>query len=83
MKRKINIGGTMTLGEMLGMSELIGDVEIINECNETLLIASYVDENVCNLANVLSEDLLERTVLNYGTRDNRTLFKVSGVEDAE
>lgn len=83
MKRKIDIGGTMTLGEMLNMSSLIGDVEIINECNETLLIASYVDENVCPLSSVLAEDLLERTVLNYGTRDNRTLFKVSGVEDAE
>lgn len=83
MKKKINLGGTMTLGEMLDISSLIGDIEIINECNETLLIASYVDENVCPITKVLSEELLERTVLSYGTRDNRMLFKISGVEDAE
>ena len=49
MKKKVNIAKTLTLGEMLGMVQLVGDVEITNECNETLLIASMVDLNVCSL----------------------------------
>ena len=73
----------LTLGDMLSIAEIVGDIEIINECNETLLIASYVDENVCPLTNVLSNSLLERRLISTGVRDNRTLFKVEGVEDAE
>lgn len=73
-----------TLGEMLGsMSRLMGDVEIRNECNETLISASWVDDNVVPLDRVLSDDLLSREVMFWGTQDGRTVFKVRGVEDAE
>ena len=73
----------LTLGDMLeSFPSLLGDVEIINECNETLLIASYVEDNVCPLSKVLSTELLGRRLLNYGVRDGRALFKVEGVEDA-
>lgn len=73
-----------TLGEMLGsLSQLMGDIEIRNECNETIISASYVEDNVVPLDRVLSDDLLSREVLFWGTQDNRTIFKVRGVEDAE
>lgn len=88
MKKKLQVQEAtptiLTLGDMLAsIPGLIGDVEIINECNETLLTASYVDDNVCPLHKVLSADLLARRILNYGVRDGRALFKVEGVEDAE
>jgi len=83
MTKDVEMPGTLRLGDMLDMARLVGDIEIINECNETLLIASYVDENVCPLTKVLAKDLLAREVINYGTRDDRTLFKIKGVEDAE
>lgn len=82
MKKK-EIAKMLTLGEMLDMVQLVGDVEITNECNETLLIASLVDLNVCSLTKVLNKELLERQLLSYGSVDGRTLFKVSGMEDAE
>ena len=72
-----------TLGEALSYYRVEGDVEIINECNETLLIATDVDENVCGLDKLLSDDVLNREVLSSGVRDNRLLIKISGVEDAE
>ena len=73
-----------TLREMLGsMSRLTGDVEILNECNETLITAVWVEDNVVPLDRVLSDSLLDREVLSYGTRDNRTIFRVRGEEDAE
>lgn len=72
-----------TLGEALSYYRVDGDVEIINECNETLLIATDVDENVCGLDKILSDEVLDREVLSSGVRDNRLLIKISGVEDAE
>ena len=72
-----------TLGEALSYYRVEGDVEIINECNETLLIATDVDENVCGLDKLLSDEVLDREVLSSGVRDNRLLIKISGVEDAE
>lgn len=72
-----------TLGEALSYYRVEGDVEIINECNETLLIATDVDENVCGLDKILSDEVLDREVLSSGVRDNRLLIKISGVEDAE
>lgn len=72
-----------TLGEALSHYRVDGDVEIINECNETLLIATDVDENVCGLDKILSDEVLDREVLSSGVRDNRLLIKISGVEDAE
>ena len=72
-----------TLGEALSYYRVEGDVEIINECNETLLIATDVDENVCGLDKILSDKVLDREVLSSGVRDNRLLIKISGVEDAE
>lgn len=72
-----------TLGEALSYYRVDGDVEIINECNETLLVATDVDENVCGLDKILSDEVLDREVLSSGVRDNRLLIKISGVEDAE
>lgn len=72
-----------TLREALSYYRVEGDVEIINECNETLLMATDVDENVCGLDKILSDEVLDREVLSSGVRDNRLLIKVSGVEDAE
>lgn len=72
-----------TLGEALSYYRVDGDVEIINECNETLLIATDVGENVCGLDKILSDEVLDREVLSSGVRDNRLLIKISGVEDAE
>ena len=83
MTKKVDIAKTLTLGEMLEMVQLVGDVEITNECNETLLIASMVDLNVCALTKVLDKELLERQLLSYGSIDGRTMFKVAGMEDAE
>lgn len=83
MKKKVNIAKTLTLGEMLGMVQLVGDVEITNECNETLLIASMVDLNVCSLTKILNEELLARDLISYGSVDGRTMFRVAGMEDAE
>ena len=87
MRKKIEVQETnptvLTLGDMLAnIPGLLGDVELINECNETLLIASYVEDNVCPLFKVLSKELLDRKIINYGVRDGRALFKVEGVEDA-
>ena len=72
-----------TLREALSYYRVEGDVEIINECNETLLMATDVDENVCGLDKILSDEVLDREVLSSGVRDNRLLIKISGVEDAE
>jgi len=83
LKKKVNIAKTLTLGEMLGMVQLVGDVEITNECNETLLIASMVDLNVCSLTKILNEELLDRDLISYGSVDGRTMFRVAGMEDAE
>ena len=75
--------GIVTLGDMLSSApSLIGDVEIVNECNETLLIVSYVEDNIVPLSQVLSNTLLDRKLLNYGVRDGRALFKIEGIEDA-
>lgn len=73
-----------TLGDMLGgASKITGDIEILNECNETLLTLWDIDEYVCSLTKTLSQELLSRSVLRYGVRDGRTIFIVSGMEDAE
>jgi hypothetical protein len=71
------------LREALSFYKIDGDVEIINECNETLLVATDVDENVCGLEKLLSDELLDREVLSSGVRDDRLMIKISGVEDAE
>ena len=73
----------LTLRDMVSHTNLIGDVEIVNECNETLITISYPEDNVCPLTDTLSETLLNRAVLSFGTRDGRTLFKLEGVDDAD
>ena len=82
MKRTIE-PAKLTLRDMLGMNKIMGDVEIINECNETLVTLAYVEDNVCPLEAVLSDELLDRPIITFGTRDNRMLFKLVGMEDAE
>ena len=82
-KKQISVATTPTLGDMLSATSVVGDIEIINECNETLLIISYVEDNVCPLTKVLDNQLLERELVYFGTRDGRTIFKVKGMEDAE
>lgn len=86
MSKKITkpeIATILTLRGLLDSANIVGDIEIINECNETLLTLSYVEDNVCSLNKTLSDDLLSRPILSYGTRDGRTLFKLEGVEDAD
>ena len=83
MIKEIAEPSKLTLRDMLSMNRIIGDVEIINECNETLITLAYVEDNVCPLERVLSTELLDRPIVSFGTRDNRMLFKVSGVDDAE
>ena len=73
----------LTLGDMIGNRAMMGDIEIVNECNETLLSLAYAEDNVCPFGKTLSKELLNRTVLSFGTRDGRTMFKVEGVEDAD
>lgn len=73
----------LRLRDIVSQTRMMGDVEIINECNETLLTLSYTEDNVCSLDKVLSQELLDRAIINYGVRDGRTLFKLAGVEDAE
>lgn len=71
------------LREALSFYKIDGDVEIINECNEPLLVATDVEDNVCGLDKILGDELLDREVLSSGMRDNRLMIKISGVEDAE
>lgn len=73
----------MTLREILEHTPLDGDVEIINECNETLLSLTHIDNNVCSLDKVLSDDLLNRIVLGVETAPGFVSFRLEGVEDAE
>ena len=73
----------LTLGDLIGNREMMGDIEIMNECNETLATLAYVDDNVCPLNKILAKELLDRAVLSFGTRDGRTVFRIEGVEDAD
>ena len=73
----------MTLRQVLGHTKLEGDVEIINECNETLVLFSNVDNNVCGLDKLLSDDMLDRKVLGVETAPGFISFRLEGVEDAE
>lgn len=83
MKNKVVVAEAFTLGDLLGMQNIHGDIEIINECNETLLTLVYIDDNVCPLTKTLSADLLARKILSQGVADNRLFIKVEGVEDAD
>ena len=82
-KAKIAVAEALTLGDLIGSRPIQGDIEIINECNETLLTLAYVEDNVCFLYKTLSKDLLARQVLSQGVRDGRLLIKIEGVEDAD
>ena len=77
------IATALVLRDLVGGRQIGGDIEIANECNETLITVSYVEDNVCTLDKTLSEELLDRRVINYGVRDNRMLIKLEGLEDAE
>ena len=82
-KAKIAVADALTLGDFIGNRLIQGNIEIINECNETLLTLAYVENNVCFLYKTLSEDLLSRRILRYGVREGRLLIEVEGVEDAD
>ena len=82
MKSKVIVAEPFTLGDLIGSLNIEGDIEIINECNETLVTLAYVEDNVCDLQQILNEDLLGRMVLKQGVRDGRMLIKVEGLEDA-
>ena len=72
-----------TLREMLGrQTKITGDVEILNECNETLVRLVDTEAYVCPITNVLSDELLDRAVIEYGC-NNAITFVVEGVDDAE
>ena len=80
---ELEVATPLTLGDMLNHAKVVGDVEIINECNETLLTLGYIENNVCSLNKTLNKELLERPIISFGAQDGLTLFKVEGVEDAE
>ena len=82
MKRKTK-AKAMTLREILAITTFDGDVELINECNETLLSLTYLDNNVCSLDKLLSDNLLDRTVLGVEKFPGFISFRLEGVEDAE
>lgn len=71
----------LTLRDLLSTA-IIGEVEIINECNETLL-ATRATVSVVPLSKVLSDELLDREIITYGSENGETIFKVKGMEDAE
>ena len=71
---------TLTLGDML--TDAVGDVQIVNECNE-LLIACSVDLDVSSLADMLKEELLDRQIIKFWIEGNSLVVKVKGVEDAK
>ena len=72
-----------TLEDLVSGRLIEGDLEIINECNETLITLAYVEDNVCTLDKTLSRELLDRQVLKHGVRDGRMMIKIEGVEDAD
>lgn len=74
---KMNI---LTLGDML--SDAVGSVQIINECNE-LLLDCTVDPDICSLVDILKEELLERQVIRFWIDGNALVIKVTGIEDAK
>ena len=70
----------LTLGDML--TDAVGDVQIVNECNE-LLIACSVDLDVSSLADMLKEELLDRQIIKFWIEGNSLVVKVKGMEDAQ
>ena len=81
-KSEVIMPDLLTLGDLIGSRYIEGDIEIVNECNETLIIVSYVEDNVCPLDKTLNEELLDRRIIGQGVRDGRLFIKVEGVEDA-
>ena len=72
----------LTLGDIV--DEFAGDIEIVNECNETLVKIVASDENVCSLKKVLCKELLNRTILkHYVLGPDLFVIKIEGVEDAD
>ena len=82
-KSEAVVAESFRLKDLIGGNRIEGDIEIINECNETLLMLSFVEDNVCTLEKTLHPDLLSRKILNTGVRDGRLLIKIEGVEDAD
>lgn len=78
---KVEVATRLTLRDLLSTA-IIGEVEIINECNETLL-ATRATVSVVPLSKVLSDELLDREIITYGSENGETIFKVKGMEDAE
>lgn len=72
--------GRLTLGDML--SDAIGEVQIVNECNETILICS-VDPDIASLTDMLKQELLDRQVVRFWIEGNSLVIKIAGVEDAK
>lgn len=73
-----------TLREMLGsQTRLVGEVEILNECNESIMRLCDVEQYVAPIANYLKDELLDREVLSYGMQFGAMTLVVRGVEDAE
>lgn len=72
--------GVLTLGDML--SDAVGEVQIVNECNETMLICS-VDPDIASLTDMLKQELLDRHVIRFWIESNSLVIKIAGMEDAK
>ena len=72
--------GRLTLGDMLADS--VGEVQIVNECNEVLLICS-VDPDIASLTDMLKQELLDRQVVRFWIEGNSLVIKIAGMEDAK
>ena len=76
------MSGNTTLREMLGLLKINNRLYITNECNEGLLTLIQVEDNVLPLEKALSDDLLDRRVINCGVYDAIIEVQVEGVDDA-
>ena len=74
----------LTVGEVLKFSKDSDNFAIINECNELLIEIADANRFVAPVAKMLSPELLERQVVNFGMdSENRLVIFVKGMEDAE
>ena len=72
---KVEVAEPLTLRDLLSTA-IIGQVTIINECNEVLLATKNTALNVVPFYKVLNVELLDREIITYGAEDGEAIFKV-------
>lgn len=72
-----------TLKALLTTYHVAGNIRIVNECMETLVAVGGGVEAVIGLDKSLSEDLLDRRVIDIYGEDGCLEIRVEGNEDAE